>query len=452
MTRRRRMPSAFASLMACIATAAPAHADETRRYPDRPDIPAWWQRSRAFYCPLANSGAGGSLMKYKTERTENFKGFRDLPNMLDDARALGTDVIYLVDYWEPGYEYKGEYEPKRTWGGAEALRLGIQEVHRRGGRVILYLEAFIISRKTELGRTYGPNWGMKDEHGNYYSYFDTGDRFYLMFPGEGSFWTPYLVDVARALAKDFKIDGVHLDSYGLQWNWRDHNPIRPHAKDPEAFNRGAVDLVKRTREAMREHVPDAVVILEGAEQTELLDVCDGAQIESLEVLNKKPWAKDRRYPIFTSSFSLEEMGRILDEGHNLALSPWWFDAHPGKRDRERLEAETDKRNRFDQLMALHRFHNVLAANNLLPDDPADFQSLHDGIIEHLNKHGWGGTFKYPPLERTAKRYVATYEKYRNALTRTPADAIGERVRRAEGRDPTSSPSADVPPDREGRER
>ncbi|MBN2473624.1 MAG: hypothetical protein JXB62_03370 [Pirellulales bacterium] len=26
------------------------------RYPQRPDIPLRWQNTRAFYCPLANSG------------------------------------------------------------------------------------------------------------------------------------------------------------------------------------------------------------------------------------------------------------------------------------------------------------------------------------------------------------------------------------------------------------
>jgi hypothetical protein len=167
-------------------------------------------------------------------------------------------------------------------------------------------------------------------------------------------------------------------------------------------------------------------------------------------LNKKPWAIDRRHPIFTSSFSLEEMQQILDEGHNLALSPWWFDAHPGKRDRERLEKKTDKRNRFDQLMALHRYHNILAANDMLPDKPADFQALHEGIIEYLNKHGWGSEFNYGPLVRVARQYISTYEKHRDELKRTPADAIRDMVRKAEGRD--TSPSDENSSERERSER
>jgi len=415
-----------------LASFSALPAAETLRYPQRPDIPRWWQQTRAFYCPLANSGAGSSLMKFKAHREEGFTSFDDLDVMLNDARSLGTNVIYLVDYWEPEYEYKADYRPKQQWGGEAAFRRGIEKVHRRGGRVILYLEAFIISRRTELGRTRGPQWAMRDQHGNFYPYYATGDRFYLMYPGEGSGWADHLVGVAGRLAREFSIDGVHLDSYGLQWGWRDYHTDHPGADDPDKFNRAAIQLVKRIRAELRKHRPEAVVILEGAEHMQLLDVCDGAQIESLPILMRKPWVKDRRYPIFTSSFSLPEMQQILDAGHNLAISPWWFADYPGDRDRKRLLAETDKRNRFDQIESLHRYHNVLWANRRLPRPPADFDGLFQGIIEQLNRDGWGSTFAYPPLMRTAERYLTTYEQHREELDRRPSNVLQEMLGKIDG--------------------
>jgi len=403
-------------------------AGDGRRYPSRPDIPSWWQAARAFYCPLANSGAGSSLMKFKAHREKNFRTFTDLDRMLDDAESLGTNIIYLVDYWEPDYEHKAEYRPRLRWGGDAAFREGVERVHRRGGRVILYLEAFIISRDTELARRVGPRWAMMDENGRYYPYYNTGSRFYLMYPGKGSGWADHLVGVAGRLARDFKIDGVHLDSYGLQWGWRDYHPDHPGGRDPGSFNRGALELVRRIRAELRKHVPHAVVILEGAEHVELLDVCDGAQIESLPILRKKKWSRSRRYPIFTSSFSLAEMEEILKEDHNLALSPWWFTALPRGRDRKALAQETDKRNRFDQIEALHRYDNILGANGRIPDPPADFPGLFQGIIDHLNKNGWGSKFAYPPLVREVRRYQDAYQENRDRLTRTPADAIREMLK------------------------
>ena len=409
-----------------------ACAQSAMRYPDRPDIPKWWQNTRAFYCPLANSGAGASLMKYKTERSDGFESFHDLPVMLDDAERLGTNVIYLVDYWEPDYEHKADYRPKLKWGGDDAFREGIEKVHARGGRIICYLEALIVHRETPLGKQMGPKWAMMDEQGGYYPYYGR-DRFYLMYPGEGSGWADFIVNVAGRLARDFKIDGVHLDSYGVHLDHvlPDYNPAHPHGKNKEAFHPAAVDLVRRMRAEMRKYVPEAVVILEGAERTDLLDVCDGAQFENLEKLKQKPWYGQRKYPIFTSSFDLKEMGEILDEGHNLALSPWWFNAHPGDRDNRRLLERTDKNRRFRQLEILHRYHNILYANDALPKRPVDFNDLFDSIIAHLNKVEWKGEFYHPPLQTAAKRYMKTYNEHRDDLNREPADVLREMLKRAE---------------------
>lgn len=406
---------------------------EPLRYPSRSDIPRWWQDTRSFYCPLANSGAGSSLMKYKTERTEGFESFHDLDKMLMDARRMGSNVLYLVDYWEPDYEHKSDYRPKLKWGGDAAFRDGVDKVHRLGGRVIVYLEALIITRDTELGRGVGREWAMMNASGGYYPYYGR-DRFYLMYPGEGSGWGEYLAEVAGRLARDFKIDGVHLDSYGVHLDHvlPDHNPKHPDGRNTESFHRGAVRLVKRVREELRRHIPDAVVILEGAERTDLLEVCDGAQFESLDKLRSKPWHGSHRYPIFTSSFDLQEMQDILKAGHNLALSPWWLKAQPRGRDAKRLSAPTDKNNRFDQLESLHRYHNLLEANHLAPTPTADFPGLHEGIIQELNRRGWSSSFSYRPLTDTARRYLRAYELNQSRLSRTPADVLRESLGRAGG--------------------
>jgi len=423
-------------------TSAPARKEPVS-FLKRPDIPEWWKRTRAFYCPFANSGAGASLLKYPSPYLkEKLKSFEDLDLLLTEARRLGTDVIYLVDYWQPGYEYKGDYELYEELGGREAFRKGIEKIHRAGGRVILYLEAFIISRRSKLGRKVGPKWAMMNADGSYQSYYHTGDRFYQMYPGPGSGWTGYLSGLAGRMARDFGIDGVHLDSYGLQWGWKDYNPLHPQGRDPESFNRGAVELVKRTRSALRRSRPDAVVILEGAERVPLLDICDGAQIESLDVLRRKPWSSRRAYPIFTSSFDLSEMLEILEAGYNLALSPWWFQAHPSDRDRRLLRRETDKRNFKRQLAALNRWGNILKANGIpLPVDIRP-EALEPGIIKELNRRKWRGSFVYEPLRRAFRALEETYERNRSRLRKTPEDVLRKAVLAASSVKP--QPSKEMP--------
>jgi len=63
-----------------------------------------------------------------TARRGSPRAFLELPRLLEDARAVGTDVVYLWDYWEaspfapePHYFNKGDYIPRRDLGGASAL-------------------------------------------------------------------------------------------------------------------------------------------------------------------------------------------------------------------------------------------------------------------------------------------------------------------------------------------
>jgi hypothetical protein len=106
-----------------------------------------------------------------------FKGklrsFRELPKLLDEARSLGSDIVYLYDYWEgrprvdadasgrgpkaplfPPYFNKGDYFPRDDLGGEAAFKEGIAKVHERGGRVILYVEPFIIWLDSHVARTH----------------------------------------------------------------------------------------------------------------------------------------------------------------------------------------------------------------------------------------------------------------------------------------------------------
>jgi len=333
------------------------------RYPTRPDIPAWWQQTRSFYCPLANSGAGGSLMKYNSDKRDNFTGFQDLPNMLEDARRLGSNCVYLVDYWDPDYPHKSDYHPKEAWGGPAGLAQGVTALHALGGRIILYLEAWIIHRDTSLGRISGMDWGMMQidpritacdprlpppgcwgpypppyhdaPYFYWYPYADTHYEYYLMWPGSGSGWADYLVALAGQMARDYHIDGVHLDSYGVHRLLADQHPDHPGGTNIGNFQAAGVQLITRLRARMRTYVPDAVVILEGASYEDFLAACDGSQFESwTKLCSDIPYActTPHEYPIFTSSSELDDISvallesqALLNAGHNLALPPWWFD-------------------------------------------------------------------------------------------------------------------------------
>lgn len=401
------------------------------------DSPQWWKENRAIYSAFALSGAGGPLMKYPSQDIKKKLGgsFENLPSLLDDARKLGCSCIYLVDYWQPNYESKGDYIPRSDLGGPETFKKGVAAVHARGGKIILYLEAFIVTRNNPVGLEH-PDWAMMDADGKYYTYYGR-DRFYLMYPGEGSGWSEYICGLAEKMVRDYGVDGFHLDSYGCQWDWKDYNPNHPGATDPAKFNQGAVNLVKTLRERIRKINPDAVVILECSERPELLDVCDGGQLDSaawqyspIKVLNEKPWVKEKRYDIFTSHFSVEEDEKILGMGYNLSLCPWFLGGKPGDSEYEDMrERISDKDEWHDRIVTLWQWDNLLYVNGVARPQGVDlFQLRRDLEMARYGKDKYYDTSEY---FRTVEAYIPLVKRL--YTSGKPVKSVEQYMREIMGR-------------------
>ena len=424
-------PVAFALAIALLAAAPGARAA---------DSPQWWRDTRAIYASFALSGAGGPLMKFPSDDIKKklaplgdpgHPSFDNLPGLLDEARRLGCNCIYLVDYWEPEYENKGDYIPRADLGGPAAFKRGIAKLHEKGGRIILYLEAFLITRTSEVGKSHGLDWAMMDAQGRPHTYARR-DRFYLMYPGEGSGWTDYICGLAERLVRDYGVDGFHLDSYGCQWDWKDYNPKHVSAQDQAKFNQGAVNLVHTMRERIQKIRPDAIVMLECCEHTQLLDVCDGGQIESaawqyspINVLNEKPWVGDCKYKAFTSHYSIEENEKVLKMGYNLSLTPWWFQELPSEKDFEKMREHIDDPSGWlKRMRTLWYWDNLLYANGIPRPQGIDLFKLRRDLEmrqyakpkpKHFDtEEYWAAVNAYEPLVRkllSSGKPLKTQEQY-----------------------------------------
>lgn len=415
---------------ACVALfCLPRAGDAQSGHPPAPD---WWKQTRAIYCPYASTGAGSGLMYIPSDDVGGLKSFEDLPKLLDDARKLGANAIYLVPWYEDDYEMKGDYRPSPKLGGPEALKKGVAAVHAKGGRVLLYLEGFIIHRQSELGKGRGKDWAMQDEGGRFQTYYGR-DRFYLMYPGKGSGWVEYLSDLAERLARDYAIDGVHLDSYGLQWGLRDHTPGRPDGTNPDkGFNPGAVHLVRSVRAALRKARPEAVAIMEGAEHEALLAEADGAQCESPEILLKKPWASPStslgasapKYKVFTTDAILPECKRALDAGYGLMLTPWFLRAKP-PRDKEHKLLEDPLCNRNDREVsrALGGMENLARANGLPLAPGPDAASRRRAFLKEFAPLGRDKARVSGPLAAFSKHYRELFDKEKDRAWKSPGETV-----------------------------
>ena len=258
--------------------------------------------------------------------------FSNLPQLLAEAHELGTDVVYVWDYWERAgddaehYRNKGDYCPRRDMGGKPALRAGIQMVHRQGGKVIFYVEPFIVWRQSEVGRRKGALWT---------------DLLNLPFYGPDNPtmiapfrpWQDHIVDLCTRLVKQYGADGIYLDSWGWQWNWSMRNLEEGRTYTPQEFTRGVLELADRVRGAIG---PNRVVVCEST-SGQLGRSVHGGLSSGFGMLAGQRWrnqfrilASPVRYGLphvnfISNGLDMNELHQIFAAGHPLALCWNW---HP----------------------------------------------------------------------------------------------------------------------------
>jgi len=308
-------------------------ADPGRPLALRPPPPTDWLRGcGGLYAPTCES-AGSGLIAFASRNarllSDRLSSFRQLPTLLGEAQSLGTEVLYLVDWYDGGaqkvaWQNKGDYLPNAALGGAAALAEGLAAVRAAGGRVVLYLEPFIAHRDSAVGRTAGEAWCIRDAAG---APVEVYPGFYTLCPATP--WADHVVARASAAAA-WGASGVFLDSYGLQRGWRCHDPRHGHpVDDPRVFNDGACALAARVRAAVRAVDPDGVVIVEGPEHEALLGAVDGALDWGLpSLVARRSWAAVGATDLFTVGWSLDDAHQILALGSKLALPPAYLDPPP----------------------------------------------------------------------------------------------------------------------------
>lgn len=269
------------------------------------------------------------------------QSFLQLPNLLAEAKSLGTNIVYLTDYWEgadqggdPPWWNKGDYKPRSDLGGEAAFSEGISAIQQQGGRVLLYLEPFIIYKFSNIGKEKGFEWAGLDKSG---SELPDYPRNYSMVAPFVT-WQDYVAETAVRLVQQYRADGIFLDSYGWQMNRPMINGSENNEYSAEDYSLGVLSLTKKVRDAIQNVKPDAVVLGETTVGP-IARYWDGglsADLGFADVLGKdesgnwieKLIASPVRYGIpevriFTNGWDLKGLNQVYAAGHGLALSSFW---------------------------------------------------------------------------------------------------------------------------------
>ena len=288
--------------------------------------PAWARDAPGWYVPDTTS-AGLGLLDFVTHRDDRIpfklKSFRELPRLLDQAKSVGLDTIYLVDWYEglPGarpidfWQAKGDYLPRGDLGGEAAFRDGIAALHARGGRIIVYVEGFIIRQATAVGQMHGAEWSIQRPDGPPEQPYPGN---WKLCPAAQGF-AAYLEGVARRIAQ-YGADGIFVDSYGYQKDWECVSRAHGHPLgSKEVFNNGAARLMQRMRAALQAVNPEAIILTEGPTVERLFEFTDGSLDSGIHTLvGRWLWSAQGMTDTFTSGWSLDDWHQILAIGAKLA--------------------------------------------------------------------------------------------------------------------------------------
>jgi hypothetical protein len=338
--------------------------------------PEWQLDAGGWYVPETVSG-GACLLDWTVADRHHIpsrlRSFTELPTLLEQARALGTNVVYVVNTYQGAegaplvnwWKNKGDYVIRSDLGGDRAFRDGVAAVHAQGGRVVVYVEGFLISKTSSIGQKSGRAWSIATAAGPLAQPYPDA---WKPCPAVEA-WVAYMEGVARRLGS-YGVDGIFLDSYGFQ---KDHMCVAPshgHALgDKEVFNRGAVELFRRFKAAFRSARPDGIVVHEGPNVERLFEYSDGSFDNGMfSFVTRWLWDAQGKTDTLTNGWSLDHWNQIVAIGAKLLCPPQFLDPAPEssatehfdawlKREKDAPDPPSKHRAVYGNYQGLHQWRN-----------------------------------------------------------------------------------------------
>ncbi len=103
-----------------------------------------------------NGFNGWQRVILKTQYGQNPFPYNKLPEAFEASHQAGVDTLFLFGWHVHGMDNGyPDYSLDEEWGGEEALKKSIADIHNLGGKVILYFNGQLIDRRSEFYREHG---------------------------------------------------------------------------------------------------------------------------------------------------------------------------------------------------------------------------------------------------------------------------------------------------------
>ena len=147
-------------------------------------------------------------------------------------------------------------------GGAEGLRRGIDLAHKKGKKVMLYVEGLIVPKESSLFSLHpeAKNWLYKNPDGSNLGTYTQTDFVHMCCGCEE--WQDHLAQTCKRLMIETNADGIRLESFAF-YHWPCYEPTHNH-ESPFDSNKWMLRLLEKVRKAVCEVKPDAILATEAA--------------------------------------------------------------------------------------------------------------------------------------------------------------------------------------------
>lgn len=212
---------------------------------------------------------GWLLVIMKQQNEELMWPYTDIPRLCDVAEKNGLNAIGLFGWTVGGHDHLyPDYDADPKMGGAEALKAGIAEAHRRGIRVCIYANGQLQQiGATKFWGEHGERLAVRKRDGTpyiqtYHKYKDIPVYQFALGCLCGAAWHERMFALARQ-AEGFGADAILYDQLGVQtpfecWGAGHGHPVPwyTHAEERPGF-------LQRMAGGMREKNKDFAVFTEG---------------------------------------------------------------------------------------------------------------------------------------------------------------------------------------------
>ncbi|MEA1897319.1 MAG: family 10 glycosylhydrolase [Bacteroidota bacterium] len=157
-----------------------------------------------------------------TDRNNAAAQQADLISMLELYKASNLNAVFLQVRTECDALYQSAYEPWSrylTWAqgtdpGYDPLQFAIEETHKRGIELHVWLNPYRINASTNDGGSYYHSTHIYKEHPEWAIEYTSGDDAgkKILNPGRPEVMS-YIGSIVRDIVSNYSIDGVHFDDY-----------------------------------------------------------------------------------------------------------------------------------------------------------------------------------------------------------------------------------------------